>query len=407
MEKQTINKKENEEEKVKKEAKKKESSNKNVSKKSYKAEQEEKNSYKMAKIKVIGVGGAGGKIINRMYNQEGLNKIEFIAVNTDIQDLNSLKIKKKIYAGKNITKGLGAGMNPELGKQAMEESRTEIENSLGGADIVFIVGGLGGGSASFGTSVVADIAKEMGALTIAVATKPFSFEGLQRKRIAEDGLSLLKQRVDTLITIPNDRIFNLIDKDTSVLKAFSLVDDVLNHTVSALTNLIQSPGLVNLDFADVKAIMKDGGEALVGIGIASGENRAKKAAEMVISSPLLETSLEGAKGVLFAVSGKRDLKMSEIDTIAKTIVENVDPGAKIIFGAYFDRDIKPQSLKVTLVATKFSSIFDKGNSLFSNMKNIKIDNNNDKNNQNNEEEKEEDIEKKIEIPSFLRLKNKK
>jgi len=363
----------------------------------FKTEQEGRNVYRPVKIKVVGVGGAGGKITNRMYCRGEAHKVEFIAINTDIQDLNSLKIKKKISAGKNITNGLGAGMNPEIGKQAMEEGRSEIEDSLRGADIVFVVGGFGGGTASLGTSVIAEIARELGALTVGVVTKPFSFEGLQRKRIAEEGLSSLKQRVDTLITVPNDRIFNLIDKDTSILKAFSLVDAILDNTVCALTNLIQNSGLINLDFADVRAIMKDGGEALVGIGLASGENRAQKAAEMAVSSPLLETSLEGAKGLLFAVSGKKDLKMSEVNTVAKTIVENVDPGAKIIFGAYFDRDIKPQCVKVTLIATSFSPIFEKSNSLFSNIKMEKME--------KQEEKKEEgDLEKKIEIPSFLRRK---
>ena len=302
---------------------------------------------------MVGIGGAGGHIITRMSQKEGIKNAEFIVINTDAQDLEYAQARKKIYIGKTLTKGLGAGMNPELGKQAAEENRSEISEALQGADVVFITAGLGGGTGSFGSSVVADIAREMGALTIAVVTKPFSFEGSQRTRIAQEALVQLKTKVDTLVVIPNDRIFNIINKDTSLIKAFEFVDDILKNAVQAVTELIVSPGIINLDFADIKAVMKDAGAAIIGIGVTTGTERATRAVNLAVNSPLLEASIDGAKGVLFSVSGGRDLKMSEIQIIAKIISDTADPGAKVIFGAYHDRRLPLKHLKVTIIATGF------------------------------------------------------
>lgn len=363
--------------------------------------------FNLANIKVVGVGGAGGHIITRMGQKEGVKGVEFIAINTDAQDLEHVQAKKKIYIGKSLTKGLGAGMNPELGKQAAEENRAEISEALQGADIAFITAGLGGGTGSLGSGVVADIAREMGALTIAVVTKPFSFEGAQRMRIAQEALAQIKTKVDTLIVVPNDRIFNIINKDTSLIKAFEFVDDVLKNAVQAITELIVSPGIINLDFADIKAVMKDTGTAIIGLGVTSGVERAAKAVNLAINSPLLETSIDGAKGILFSVSGGRDLKMSEIQTIAKTISDAVDPGAKVIFGAYHDRRLPQKSLKVTIIATGFNNLHQAIKSvplfgLYQNESPIEPE--------TTDIQKEEIIEEKTkaepktEIPSFLRRK---
>ena len=357
--------------------------------------------YNLANIKVVGVGGAGGHIITRMSQREGIKNVEFIAINTDAQDLEYTQARKKIYIGKTLTRGLGAGMNPELGKQAAEENRSEISEALQGADIVFVAAGLGGGTGSLGSGVVADIARETGALTVAVITKPFSFEGAQRMRIAQEALAQIKTKVDTLVVIPNDRIFNIINKDTSLLKAFEFVDDVLKNAVQAITELIVSPGIINLDFADIKAVMKDAGAAIIGIGVATGAERATNAVNLAINSPLLETSIDGAKGVLFSVSGGRDLKMNEIQTIAKIISDTVDPGAKVIFGAYHDRRLPSKHIKVTIIATGFG--FNnlpqgKGSSLFASYQTeppAEFP---------GEAKKEELVEEKTEIPSFLRRK---
>lgn len=306
-----------------------------------------------AKIKVVGVGGGGGNAIDRM-RKELFKGVDFIAINTDTQDLELCRADVKIHIGKNLTKGLGTGMNPELGRQAAEETRAEIVEALKGADLVFVTAGLGGGTGSGASPVVAEAAKELGALTIAVVTKPFSFEGAQRSRIAQEALVKLKDKVDTMIVIPNDRIFTVIEKDTTLVKAFEIVDDILRQAIQGIAELIAMPGIVNVDFADVKAIMENAGTALVGIGFGSGQERATTAVTQAINSPLLEVSIEGAKGVLFGVSGSRDLRMSEINEIARTISEAVDPSAKIIFGAYHDRNMKAGQLKVTIVATGFA-----------------------------------------------------
>ena len=315
-----------------------------------------------AKIKVVGVGGGGGNAISRMNDAFTLRNVDFIAINTDSQDLDECGVKQKIYVGKNLTRGLGTGMNPELGRQAVEESRSEITEALKGADLVFITAGLGGGSGSGGSPGVAEIAREVGALTVGVVTKPFAFEGSQRARIANDALVKLKEKVDALIVIPNDRIFSIIQKDTPIIKAFEYIDDILKNAVQGVAEMIAEPGIINVDFADVKAIMQNAGSALVGIGIATGQDRATTAVAQAINSPLLEASIEGAKGVLFAVTGTKNLKMSEINDVAKIISESVDPAAKIIFGAYYDRALTKEQIKVTLVATGFNGSSMKGDS---------------------------------------------
>ncbi len=310
----------------------------------------------IAHVKVIGIGGAGGKIISRMMEGDRMRGVEFIAINTDAQDLDRVMAHKKIYIGRALTKGLGAGMNPEIGKQAAEENRSEIGEALEGADVVFVTAGMGGGTGTLGSSVVAEIAKEKGILTVAMVTKPFAFEGAQRASIAQDGLHRIKDKVDSLIIIPNDRIFSLIDKETSIVKAFGFVDEILKQAVLAVTELVNVPGIINVDFADVKAILRDAGTTLIGIGTSSGQERSVKAVNGAIHSPLVEVSIDGAKGVLFTVAGGKDLKMSEINDIAKAVTSNLDPNARVIFGAYYDKSMKDKSLKVTVVATGFSGV---------------------------------------------------
>ncbi len=312
-----------------------------------------KKEYSPAKIKVVGVGGAGGNAVSRMYDNFP-RSVDLIVINTDIQDLKYAKAKKKIHIGRNLTKGLGTGMNPDLGRQAAEENRPEIADALKGADIIFITAGFGGGTGTGAGPIVAEIAKELGILTVAVITKPFGFEGSRRSQIAYEGLAKMRDRVDTLITIPNDRIFSIINKDTPLVKAFKEIDEVLKNSVLGITELITSPGIVNVDFADVKAIMNEAGSAIIGIGIAGGQDRALKAANLAINSPLLETTIDCAKGILFSISGNRDLKMNEVNEIARLISENADQSAKIIFGTYQDRRINKGQLKVTLIATGFN-----------------------------------------------------
>lgn len=308
-------------------------------------------------IKVVGIGGGGGNVVTRMMASVRPRGVEFVAINTDAQDLDYTVAHRKIYIGKALTRGLGAGMNPEIGKQAAEENRSEIGEMLEGADIAFITAGMGGGTGTSGSAVIAEIAKEKGILTIAVVTKPFAFEGAQRMNIAQEGLSRLKEKVDALVVIPNDRIFSLIDKDTPILKAFASIDDVLKQSVQAITELINTPGIINVDFADIKTVLKDAGTTLIGIGTAVGQDRGMKAVNAAINSPLLEVALEGAKGVVFSVAGSKDLKMSEINDIAKAISVNLDNNARVIFGAYHDRGLKDKALKVTVIATGFNGAF--------------------------------------------------
>lgn len=307
-----------------------------------------------ARIKVVGVGGGGNHAISRMAEMN-LRGIDFIAVNADAQDLHHCKVTEKIHIGKNLTRGLGAGMNPDIGRQAAEENKDEIQDALKNSDMVFVTCGLGGGTGTGAAPIIAEAAKDAGALTVAVVTKPFAFEGMQRKRIAEEGLANLKAKVDTIITIPNDRILQIIDKKTPLLDSFKIVDEVLRQAVQGISDLITVPGIVNVDFADVRAIMQNTGPALMGIGNASGESRAVDAAKQAINSPLLEVSIHGAKGVLFNISGGPDLSMMEVNEAASIITESADPDAKVIFGAIIDESLKKGEIKITVIATGFQN----------------------------------------------------
>ncbi len=304
-----------------------------------------------ARIKVIGVGGGGGSAINRMVDG-GIKGVEFVAINTDIQALHYSRANEKIHIGKATTKGLGAGMNPDLGKTAAEESRNEIKEVIEGCDMVFVTCGLGGGTGSGASPIVAQIAKDLGALTVAVVTKPFIFEGGQRKNIAERAYAELADKVDTIITISNDKLLQVIDKRTSLLEAFVVADDVLRQGVQGIAEIITVPGIINADFADVKAVMENAGSALMGIGQASGENKAVEAAKAAINSNLLDMSIEGAHGIVFTVTGGPDLSMSEVSEAAKVITAAADEDAKIIFGAVIDEKLKDE-VKITVVATGF------------------------------------------------------
>lgn len=305
-----------------------------------------------AKIKVVGVGGAGGNALKRMIDSD-IKGVEFVAVNTDAQDLHHSQAEHKVHLGKNLTRGLGAGMNPEVGRKAAEESKEEVYQAVNGSHMIFITAGMGGGTGSGASPVIAQAAKESGALTVAVVTKPFMFEGIQRKRIADAAFEELKKNVDTIITIPNDKILNIIDRNTPILEAFSMIDDVLRQGVQGISDLITTPGLVNVDFADVSAIMKNAGSALMGIGSATGENRAVTAAKIAINSPLLDISIKGAKGVLFNVTGGKDLSMAEINDAANVIIESIDPNAQVIFGAVINDKLTEGEVQVTVIATGF------------------------------------------------------
>ncbi len=308
----------------------------------------------LAKIKVVGVGGAGGAALNRMLSSK-VRGIEFIAVNTDAQALNQSLAHRKIQIGVNTSRGLGAGMDPDIGARSAEESEAEIAKHLAGADMVFLTCGLGGGTGTGSMPFIAELAREAGALTVAVVTKPFSFEGAKRREIAESGLDQLTDRVDTIITIPNDRLLQIIDKRTPLLEAFSIVDEVLKQGVLGISDIITVPGLINVDFADVKAIMGNSGSALMGIGQASGENRALEAAKAAIDSPLLDLSIEGAKGILFTISGGPDLSMHEVQEAADVIIASADPSAKIIFGTTVDESLGDE-VKITVIATGFKNL---------------------------------------------------
>ncbi len=305
----------------------------------------------VARIKVVGVGGGGGNALNRMI-RSNIKGIEFIAVNTDAQALYHNEATVKINIGKSTTRGLGAGSHPDVGRQAAEESREEIKAALEGSDMLFITCGLGGGTGTGASPVIAEIAKEMGILTVGVVTKPFSFEGHRRKTQADEGLENMKNKVDTLIVIPNDKILSLIDRKTPLQEAFTVVDDVLRQGVQGISDLITVHGMINVDFADVKAIMENSGSALMGIGYGTGEQRASEAARAAVESPLLELSIQGAKGILFNITGGSDLSMFEVDEAARIITEAADPEANIIFGAVIN-DSYTGEIKVTVVATGF------------------------------------------------------
>lgn len=315
-----------------------------------------------AKIKVVGVGGGGGSAVNRMISGN-ISGVDFISVNTDAQALHQNTAKHKLHIGRTVTRGLGAGMNPELGTKSAEESSSEIREILKGSDMVFLTCGLGGGTGTGAAPVIAEISRDVGALTVAVVTRPFSFEGAQRRTIADKGLEELAGKVDTIISIPNDRILQIIDKKTSLLDAFAVVDDILRQGVKGISELITQPGLINVDFADVKAVMKESGSALMGIGRAGGENRAVDAAKTAIDSPLLELSIEGAKGVLFTITGPADLSMNEVNEAARLITASVDSGAKIIFGTTIDESLKGEII-ITVIATGFAEDVAKRDSKF-------------------------------------------
>ncbi|MGO0062056.1 cell division protein FtsZ [Brevibacillus fluminis] len=304
-----------------------------------------------AQIKVIGCGGGGSNAVNRMIDG-GVKGVEFITVNTDAQALHLSGADLKLQIGEKLTRGLGAGANPEIGKKAAEESRDMIENALRGADMVFVTAGMGGGTGTGAAPVIAEIAKELGALTVGVVTRPFSFEGRKRSLHAEAGIAALKEKVDTLIVIPNDRLLEIVDKNTPMLEAFREVDNILRQGVQGISDLIAVPGLINLDFADVKTIMTERGSALMGIGAASGENRAAEAARRAISSPLLETSIEGARGVLLNITGGSNLSLYEVNEAADIVSSAADLDVNMIFGAVINEDLKNEIL-VTVIATGF------------------------------------------------------
>jgi len=307
---------------------------------------------KLATIKVIGVGGEGNNAITSMI-EHGVEGVEFIAVNTDAQALNLSKAETKLQIGEKLTRGLGAGANPEIGKRAAEESKEQIEDVLQGADMIFVTAGKGGGTGTGAAPVIAQIAKEVGALTVGVVTRPFSFEGVRRKTQANEGIEELKVCVDTLIVIPNDRLLEIVDKNTPMLEAFREADNVLRQGVQGISDLISKPGLINVDFADVKTIMYDKGSALMGIGVATGENRATDAAKKAISSPLLEISIEGAKGILMNISGGPDLSLYEVQEAADLVTEAADKNVNVIFGNVINEQLNEEVI-VTVIATGFS-----------------------------------------------------
>ena len=370
----------------------------------------------VAKIKVVGVGGGGNSALNRMI-QAKVKGVDFIALNTDAQALFNSLATTKLNIGKTITKGLGAGMDPELARRSAEESQNEIKDLLKGANMVFITAGMGGGTGTGASPVVASVARELGALTIAVVTRPFSFEGSVRAQVAQSGIDELKKNVDAIITIPNDRILQIVDKKTTLVESFMLADEILKQGIQGISEIITNNGIVNVDFADVKRIMKNSGTALMGVGHASGENKAVDAAKSAINSPLLETSIDGAKGILFTVTGGPTLSMNEVNEAAKVVTESADPNAVIIFGAILDPTMKDE-IKVTAIATGFDmvnsdkSVITKRDLLKKDEKeefdtpaewrSKKIEVEKGKNTTNEVEEKANEEEDESEIPAFIR-----
>ena len=306
-----------------------------------------------AQIKVVGIGGGGSNAVNRMI-EEGLRGVEFIAINTDAQALMLSQAPKRIRIGDKLTKGLGAGGNPETGRKAAEESTDDLYEALTGADMIFLTAGIGGGTGTGAAPVVAKIARELGALTIGVVTRPFSFEGARRRAVAEEGIACLKEQVDTLIVIPNDRLLQIVDKKASLRAAFSVADDVLRQGIQGISELITVPGLINLDFADVRTIMSEGGAALMAVGRASGENRAVEAAQSAISSKLLDVTIDGARGILFNVTGGPDLSLFEVNEAAEIIRQTAHPDVNIIFGAVIDEEMHDE-IRITVIATGFDA----------------------------------------------------
>lgn len=310
---------------------------------------------RLAKIKVIAIGGGGGNSISHMIEESGIEGVEFIVINTDAQVLLNNPADTKLQIGEKLTRGLGSGGNPDMGRQAAEESKEKIKELLLDSDMVFLTAGMGGGTGTGATSVIAQIAKEAGALTVAIVTKPFAFEGTRRMVVAEEGIEALQPNVDALIVIPNQRLMDVIDRRTTLSDAFKVVDSVLSHGVQGISEIITTPGLINVDFADVRAIMKDAGSALLGIGSGVGDNRAQMAARAAVSSPLLEVSIEGAKGILFNIAGGLDITMAEVDEAARIISESADADANIIFGATINEKLSDQ-MRITVVATGFDEM---------------------------------------------------
>ena len=308
-------------------------------------------------IKVIGVGGGGGNAVNRMIEAK-LQGVKYISANTDAQVLAFSNAEQKIQIGSNITKGLGSGSNSEIGRQAAEEDKDKISKALEGAEMVFITAGMGGGTGTGGAPIIAQLSKDLGALTVGVVTKPFSFEGHRRMRQAEEGIKLLKKCVDTLIVIPNDRLLQVVDENTSILEAFKIADEVLLHGIQGITDIVIEPGLINVDFADVKMIIQNAGTAIMGMGRASGEDRAVKAAQIAISSPILETNIEGAKGILFNISGSSNLSLYEVNKAAEIISKAANPEANIIFGAVINKELNDE-VKIIVIAAGFETLEDK------------------------------------------------
>ncbi len=372
-----------------------------------------------ARIKVIGVGGSGTNAINHMINSK-VKGVEFIAMNTDSQHLHHSVASKKVHIGKNLTRGLGTGMDPEIGKKAAEESLEDIQNVIKGADMVFISGGMGGGTGTGAAPVIARTAKEQGALTVAVVTRPFFFEGKHRMILSEKGIDELRKEVDAIIAIPNDRLLGIIDKETTAQDAFAMCDEILRQAVEGISNIITIPGIINVDFADIRAVMQNAGSALMGIGHASGDNRATEAARGAINSPLLDLSVDGAKGVLFTIAGGSDMTMFEIQEAAKAITESIDNDAKVIFGAINDEKLKKNEVKVTVIACGFPENLKRRvendemeTKQESPKKEVKI--NTDKSSRNpfdiepikGKEEEKDDDDDWSSIPAFLRRSNKK
>lgn len=362
------------------------------------------NVFQKVRLKIIGVGGAGGNVISRLYDKR-IEGIELIAINTDLQGLKHTKADVKIQIGKNACRGLGAGMDPLKGREAAEEDIEEINKAVQGGDLVFIAAGLGGGSGSGASPIVANLARQSGALTIAVVTKPFSFEGEKRLEIAEEYWQKLFNEVDSIVTIPNDRVFNIIDEKTPILEAFYKIDEVLREGVKGISDLITFPGLINLDFANIKTIMTNAGSSLLGLGKSKGAERAKIAAKQAVSSPLLDISIDGATKVLFNISGGRDMSLVEINNAARVITESIAKDAQVIFGTSFDKELKKGEIKVTVIAGGFErEIRELGSPLPLGIKiPIKVE---------EEKPKDENVKKiieenkELEIPAFLRKKRK-
>ncbi len=378
---------------------------------------------RVAKIKVIGVGGGGGNAVSSMVEQNSISGVEFIVVNTDVQVLLQNKAPTKIQVGEKLTKGLGVGGNPDIGRQAAEESIEKIKELLVDTDMVFVTAGMGGGTGTGASPLIAKAAREAGALTVGVVTKPFAFEGARRTVVAEEGIEKLREEVDTLIVSPNQRLMDVIDKKMTLVEAFNLADSVLSQAVGGIADIITTAGLINVDFADVKTIMKDAGTALLGIGTGVGENRAQMAARAAVSSPLLDLSIEGARGVLFNIAGGNDLTMFEVNEAAKIISQAADADANIIFGAVVKNDLNDQ-VKITVIATGFDETRSRLAGFAETKEDTKVEgivsealskgNNIDKGERPNEEEEEEEklpefpeeetdvFGQKFEIPAFLR-----